>query len=122
MLTGSAALVPLRGGEPSQVAGAIALPFMMGPGTISASVIIGKRLQEPASVFFAVVIAVTLPTISLIVTKVLHDFVQKNKEALLGRYLNITGRVIAMSIGTYAIEMIMSGVDLWLENTNLPTL
>lgn len=121
MLTGSAALVPLQGGEPSRVAGAIALPFMIGPGTISASVIIGKRLQEPVSVFFAIVIAVTLSTVSLIALKVLHDLVQKKKEELLERYLDITGRVIAMFIGTYAVEMIMRGVELWLENAGLPT-
>jgi len=121
MLTGSAALVPLQGGEPSRVAGAIALPFMIGPGTISASVIIGKRLQEPVAVFFAIVIAVALSTISLIALKVLHDLVQKKKEELLERYLDITGRVIAMFIGTYAVEMIMRGIELWLENGGLQT-
>jgi len=120
MLTGSAALVPMQGGEPSRVAGAIALPFMIGPGTISASVIIGKRLQDPVSVLFAIVIAVTVATVSLIALKALHDLVQKKKEELLERYLDIAGRVIAMFIGTYAIEMIMRGVELWLKNAGLP--
>jgi multiple antibiotic resistance protein len=66
MMTGSAALIPLQGGEPGRVAGSIALPFMVGPGTISASVMIGKRLEEPLSICIAILLAVFLATISII--------------------------------------------------------
>jgi multiple antibiotic resistance protein len=120
MMTGSAALVPLQGGEPGRVAGTIALPFMIGPGTISASVMIGKRLHEPIPIFISIVFAVALATISIILLKMLHDFVHKKKEELLERYIDISGRVIAMFTGTYAIEMIMRGLEMWLQNASLP--
>lgn len=119
MLTGSAAVTPLQGGDPSRVVGTIALPFMIGPGTISASVIIGKRMQDPTSTFFAIIIAVFAAAVSLVVLKVLHDFVQTKKKELLARYIDITGRVIAMFTGTYAVEMILKGAEIWIKNIDL---
>jgi small neutral amino acid transporter SnatA (MarC family) len=43
MLSGSATLVTLRG-EPGQIAGAVAMPFMIGPGTVSAATMAALRL------------------------------------------------------------------------------
>jgi multiple antibiotic resistance protein len=120
MLRGSAAIAPLQGGEPSRVAGAVALPFMIGPGTVSASVIIGQRLENVSATLVAVVSAVAAAAISLIAVKAVHDFVQTRKEELLERYLDIVGRVVAMFTGTYAIEMIARGVETWLKNAGLP--
>lgn len=114
MLTGSAAIAPMQGGEPSRVAGAVALPFMIGPGTISASVIVGKRLDDPWMVAVAILLAVAAAGMSLVALKALHDIVQARKAELLQRYLDITGRVIAMFTGTYAVEMIAKGVEAWL--------
>jgi len=114
MLTGSAAIAPMQGGEPSRVAGAVALPFMIGPGTISASVIVGKRLDDPWLVAVAILLAVAAAGMSLVALKALHDIVQARKAELLQRYLDITGRVIAMFTGTYAVEMIAKGVEAWL--------
>jgi multiple antibiotic resistance protein len=121
MLTGSAAVPPLQGGEPSRVVGTIALPFMIGPGTISASVIIGKRLQDPLSSFLAIIIATVSAAVSIVVLKVFHDLVQAKKEELLERYLDITGRVVAMFIGTYAVEMIVKGTEIWINAIGLAT-
>jgi len=119
MLRGSAAIAPLQGGEPSRVAGAVALPFMIGPGTVSASVVIGQRLENISSTLIAVVLAVGAAALSLIVVKAVHDFVQTRKEELLERYLDIIGRVVAMFTGTYAIEMIARGVETWLKTAGL---
>jgi multiple antibiotic resistance protein len=119
MLTGSASIAPLQGGEPSRVVGAVALPFMIGPGTISASVIIGKRLPDPVATSVAIIIAVVAAAASLVVLKVLHDFVQMRKMELLERYLDITGRVIAMFTGTYAVEMIVRGIETWMATVGI---
>ncbi|MGD2063673.1 MAG: MarC family protein [Nitrospirota bacterium] len=119
MMKGSAAIATLRGGEPSRVAGAVALPFMIGPGTVSASVIIGQRLGDISTTLVAVVSAVAASAVSVIAVKALHDFVQTRKEELLERYLDIVGRVVAMFTGTYAIEMIARGVETWLTSAGL---
>lgn len=119
MLQGSTAIIPLQGGEPSRIAGAVALPFMIGPGTISASVLIGKRVQEPLWSSVAILSAVGVAGVSVIILKRLYDVVQAKNQGLLQRYLDITGRVIALFTGTYAVEMISSGVELWIRQSGL---
>jgi multiple antibiotic resistance protein len=119
MLQGGTAINPLQGGEPSRVAGAIALPFMIGPGTISASVIIGKRVEDPLWSAVAVLGAVGAAAASMVVLKELHDVVQARNQELLQRYLDISGRVIAMFTGTYAVEMISKGIELWIKQSAL---
>lgn len=116
MLTGSAEITRLKGGDPQRIAGVVALPFMVGPGTISASVVIGKSLN-PLAAGAAVIIAVTMAGISLIAFKVLHDHVKTRNEVLVERYTNVAGRVVALFTGTYAVEMITRGVELWFEQT-----
>src|SRR5690606_6360041 len=49
-LQGTATLVQLRG-APEHIAGSIAMPFMVGPGTVSASVMAGVRLPTGWALF-----------------------------------------------------------------------
>ena len=42
-----------------------------------------------------------------------HDYVKSRNEALVQRYIDIAGRVTALVVGTFAIEMIMRGVATW---------
>ncbi len=43
MMIGAEAIRGLRG-PPEHIAGSVAIPFMIGPGTVSASVLVGSRL------------------------------------------------------------------------------
>ncbi|WP_028451813.1 MarC family protein [Chitinilyticum aquatile] len=106
---GSAAMVKLRG-EPEQLAGTIAMPFMIGPGTVSAAVVIGNRLPLVSA---WVVIGVSLATtvIMLVALKYLHDHVKTRNARLTDRYIDIVGRVSALLIGTFALDMILSGLS-----------
>ncbi|MFW5887081.1 MAG: MarC family protein [Bacteroidota bacterium] len=109
---GGSAIEGLRG-ESRQIAGAIAMPILIGPGTISFSVIIGKRLNKVDSAL-AIFIALFISISVMIILKKLHDGIHEKKEDLLGRYYEIAGRIIAMVVGTIAIEMIMKGVLFWM--------
>jgi multiple antibiotic resistance protein len=111
---GPAAIEMLQG-EARYISGAIAMPVLIGPGTISASVIIGKRL-EPVFACLAVLVAVFLSLIIVLLLKAVHDYVLPRKEALVERYIEIVGRVTALYVGTVAVEMIMRGVGTWIEN------
>lgn len=89
--------------------GAIAMPVLIGPGTISASLVIGKRhdqLEAIAVIFVAV-------SLAIIVVIALHDFVLPRSEPLVSRYIEITGRISALYVGTVAVEMIMKGLGTW---------
>lgn len=105
---GPTAIEILRG-ESQHLAGAIAMPILIGPGTISASVIIGERhdaIPACATVLAAVLVSVLI----MIGLKALHDFVRPKREPLVQRYIEIAGRMTALFVGTVSIEMIMQGV------------
>ncbi|SHK04801.1 Small neutral amino acid transporter SnatA, MarC family [Reichenbachiella agariperforans] len=108
---GNKAIKSLRG-EPKYVQGGIVMPIMVGPGTISASIIVGQRLDYvPAIGIILVSLVVCITTVILL--KELYTKVKKKNEALLLKYIDIIGRVAALLIGTFSIEMIMSGIKAW---------
>ena len=110
---GPQAIKILRG-ESRHLAGAIAMPILIGPGTISASVIIGKRLdalQACGAVFVSVMISI----IMMIALKAAHDIVRPKREPLIQRYIEIAGRITALFVGTVSIEMIMQGIRAWAQ-------
>jgi len=113
VLRGNAAIEVLRG-ESEQLAGAIAMPVLIGPGTISASVIVGRRHYVPTACA-AILLAVFLTVIIMLGLKWLHDYVLPRKEPLVQRYIEITGRITALFIGTVSVEMIMQGIAAWIE-------
>ncbi len=110
---GPKAIEILRG-DSQQLAGAIAMPILIGPGTISASVIMGKR-QDPAIACIAVVTAIMISIFIMIGLKVLHDYVKPKKEPLIQRYIEIAGRITALFVGTISVQMIMSGIKVWAD-------
>jgi len=102
-------------GKPEHLAGAIAMPFMIGPGTVSASVVIGARLPVPNAI---AVIFAALATTAVLVTaiKLAHDALKAHHARLVDRYIEVVGRISALLIGTFAVEMIFEGIGGWLED------
>jgi multiple antibiotic resistance protein len=112
MVTGAQFVGELRG-TPEHIAGSIAMPFMIGPGTVSASVLIGSRLPA-AFAATAIGIALVSSCVLLMAIKMLFNAVKSRNDAIVERYVEITGRIAAIIIGTIAVEMILRGIDLWL--------
>ena len=104
--------IELLRGESEHLAGAIAMPILIGPGTISASVIIGKR-HDAVPACGAVLSAVVISILLMVGLKALHDFVRPKSEPLIHRYVEIAGRITALFVGTISVEMIMQGVRTW---------
>ncbi|WP_163121474.1 MarC family protein [Acinetobacter portensis] len=96
----------IRGGN---AAGMIAMPFMIGPGTVSASVITGSKISVLGS---AGVIGLTLVVSCslLILMKFAHDNLKVKHADYVDRYVDIVGRIAALLVGTIAIDMIINGV------------
>lgn len=109
---GPTAIEILRG-ESVHIAGAVAMPVLVGPGTISASVVIGKR-HDPLVACAAVLGAVALSLLIVLLLKAVHDYVRPRNGALVERYVEIAGRITALYVGTVAIEMMMQGIGDWL--------
>lgn len=115
VFTGKTAIVQLRG-EAKRLFGVITMPLMIGPGSISASILIGSKLNSIQSVA-AILLAVSLSVLTLLLLKRLHDYVIPRREPLVERYVEIMGRVTALVVGTFAIEMIMRGLQAWWPQT-----
>lgn len=113
MFTGPTALRAIRG-APEHIAGSIALPIMIGPGTVSAAVLAGSRLP-PLLAVAGIALTVLVTVLVILLLKNLHDFVLPRNAKLIERYIEVMGRITALVIGTYAIEMIMQGLAGWLQ-------
>ncbi|HEY7746590.1 MAG TPA: hypothetical protein VIA07_09650, partial [Desulfuromonadales bacterium] len=66
----------------------------------------------------AIVIAMVVTVTTLLLLKRLHDVVRPRNARLIERYLEVMGRVTALVIGTFAIEMIMQGLQTWVAHLN----
>lgn len=110
---GPTAIEILRG-ESKSIAGAIAMPVLIGPGTLSACVVVGKQLV-PLVACAAIIVALLISTTIVILLKTLHDQVRAANGELIERYIDIAGRVTALYVGTVSVEMIMQGVRSWVQ-------
>jgi multiple antibiotic resistance protein len=112
VMVGSAAIRELRGSA-EHVSGSIAMPFLIGPGTVSASVLAGSRQSAPYAVL-SIALALVAAVAALLVIKWLHDVVRQRDERLVNRYIDVVGRISALVIGTISVDMILRGLDIWL--------
>ncbi len=113
VFSGVAAVRASRG-PPEHLAGSIAMPFLIGPGTVSAAVVIGARhdfLLSGLIIFGTLALTMTL----VVALKVVHDYVKDRNARLIDRYMEVVGRISALLIGTIAVEMILVGGDAWLK-------
>ncbi|MBD3378956.1 MAG: MarC family protein [Candidatus Omnitrophica bacterium] len=108
---GPRAIEILRG-ESEHVAGAIAMPILIGPGTISVSVLIGEK-HSPLTACAVVVVALGISIATILILKRIHDFVRPRRESVIERYIEVTGRITAMFAGTISVEMIIRGIRTW---------
>ena len=73
VFSGPKALQRMRG-APEHIAGSIALPIMIGPGTVSASILAGTRLS-PELALVCIILAMTITVVTMLSLKKLYDFV-----------------------------------------------
>ncbi|EMD3937139.1 MarC family protein [Acinetobacter baumannii] len=96
-------------GAPEHLAGTVAMPFMIGPGTISAAVVTGMSMSLlEAAIVIALVLFVSSSV--LIAMKFSHDHLRYSHAKYIDRYFDIVGRLAALLIGTIAVDMIVNGV------------
>lgn len=109
LFIGSDAIKRMRGGNPEHISGSIAMPFMIGPGTISASVLAGSTMDYPMAAA-NITLALILTIVMLMVLKHAFDVIKVRNASLLERYIDITGRAGALLTGTIGIQMILQGI------------
>ncbi len=112
VLRGFRATEMLRG-RVEELPSAIALPYMIGAGTITQAILVGKQhVWWEAMLVLLIGMAVTF--VVLVGFKVVHDGVQKRNEAVFERYVNILARLNGLLIGAISTEMVVSSLHaLW---------
>jgi multiple antibiotic resistance protein len=90
------------------------MPILIGPGTISVSVLIGKRLS-PLNAALSIAVTVFISAGTMVLLKMIHDYIKPRKEALIEQYMETAGKIMALYIGAFSVNMIMSGIGGWIE-------
>lgn len=94
---------------------AIALPFMIGAGTITQAILIGKK-HEPFISVLLLFLGLCVCFIVIIAFKLVKDRLKEAKEKVFERYVNIFSRINGLLIGAISTEMVVSGMkNLWLQ-------
>jgi len=102
-------------GSLEKLPSAIALPFMIGAGTITQAILIGKK-HEPLISVFILFIGLCICFAVIIVFKAVKDRLKEAKERVFERYVNIFSRINGLLIGAISTEMVVSGIKgLWLQ-------
>ena len=81
----------------------------------SASVVIGKR-HDQLEAITVILVAVALVIAVVFSIKIIARFLfLPRSEPLVNRYIEVTGRISALYVGTIAVEMIMKGLETWVK-------
>jgi small neutral amino acid transporter SnatA (MarC family) len=100
----------LFNGDISTLSQEITLPYMVGPGTIWVSILIGHSF--PVHIALLILTAcVTINMIFVVSVRGIYARLESKKETFLGKYFSILMRVNALLIGAIAVEMILRGIE-----------
>ncbi|MFP3938228.1 MAG: MarC family protein [Phycisphaerae bacterium] len=100
-------------GSLEELPSAIALPFMIGAGTITQAIIVGKNHDWHISMVI-LLLGVTAALGTLVVFKLIRDHMAGARERLFIRYVNILARLNGLLIGAISVKMIVQGLKgLW---------
>lgn len=113
MFFGEMAISNLRA-ESKSISSSIAMPILVGPGTIGVSILAGKKL-DPHYAVLAIFASVAISIAIIIILKIVFDYLSSKKEGIVEKYVEISGKIGALIIGTYAIDMIFKGIAVWIR-------
>jgi len=106
-------------GSMDELPSAISLPFMIGGGTITQSILVGKALS-PGMAVTVLLIGVTVSFAVVVAFKTIRDHMRRKDDKVFDRYVNIMVRINGLMIGAISVDMVVSGMaQLWLDATNV---
>ena len=112
VMKGYKASVVLRG-ELDELPSGIALPFMIGAGTITQAIIIGKA--HPVWNAGGILLVGMVACVAVVILfKWIRDRLQKNHARVFSRHINTLSRLNGLLIGAISTEMVVGGLhSLW---------
>lgn len=102
-------------GNLEELPSAIALPFMIGAGTITQAILLGEK-HGPYLSMFLLFIGLLISFLIVAIFKLVRDRLKRAKEKVFERYVNILSRINGLLIGAISTEMVISGIkELWVQ-------
>lgn len=102
-------------GSLEELPSAIALPFMIGAGTITEAILLGKR-HGPYLSMLLIFLGLCVCFIVVVGFKLVKDCLKGEREKVFQRYVNILSRINGLLIGAISADMVVSGIrKLWLQ-------
>jgi len=100
-------------GSLEELPSAVALPFMIGAGTITQAILVGKK-HTPLEAVAVLGAGVAVTFAIVLIFKLIRDRMKARRERLFERYVNILARANGLLIGAISTQMVVSGVhQLW---------
>ena len=100
-------------GSVDELPAAIAMPFMIGAGTITQAILIGKN-HGNALVGLVLALAMIATFTIVLAFKLVRDRMRGPRERLFDRWVNILARANGLVIGAISVDMIVSSLHhLW---------
>lgn len=95
-------------GAPEHLTGTIAIPFMIGLGTVSAAVVTGVSLPIGGAAMI-IFLTLTMTCELMILMKFAHDHLCYKHAKYIDHYVDMVGQLSALLIGTIVLDMIING-------------
>lgn len=96
-------------GELNRIAAEIALPFMVGAGTITLSILVGRQLG-PLKGSFAIFIAMLLTFLIICFFAVLRNSLNRKLKIVFDQNADILLRINSFIIGAIAVDLTVIGI------------
>lgn len=97
-------------GEISSIASEIALPFIVGAGTITLSILIGENFNDATSVGILFIIMV-INYLFVAGLMIVRDRVQNKYNKMFDGYAEILLRLSGFIVGSYGVGLIITGIQ-----------
>ncbi len=110
MVHGKKSFVSLRGNL-DDIASEVAIPFMVGPGTISISIIIGNDLAIYSAILIIGLAMLINYGIIYILSKMRKRVLDKSARKTFDKKLNVVLRLMGSFVGAIGINMIVIGLQ-----------
>ncbi|GMW03677.1 MAG: hypothetical protein AMXMBFR84_48110 [Candidatus Hydrogenedentota bacterium] len=97
-------------GNIADLAPQISLPYMVGPGMIWMSILMGRTYPK----VFAVLLVCSVLAFNMafvLAVKAAFQHLKEQSETMLGKYFAILMRTMALFIGAIGVEMILKGIQ-----------
>ncbi|NQT50688.1 MarC family protein [bacterium] len=92
----------------------IAVPFMIGAGTITQAILLGKSLGASRAVL-VLGLGMVISVVIVLAFRALRDRMKGERERVFERYVNLLSRLNGLVIGAISTDMVVTGVRrLWM--------